>query len=301
MLRLIMLAGLGLALAGCASGRKDQAPDPFDPQELWSQETLSRTALTNCDNRVWCAQAKIAGQPGLFAVDTGSEYTIITPEFADRLGLAKSLIEGRLSRPNLRGQENRFARIPYLQLGGMFYFNFYVPILNLDQINGAMHGHQDGILGNNVLSKTGCSFDWRNKTLTLDEDVTAPPAGAISMNTRNRRFYFNPKVNGQAAEFALDTGAYGSSIAKSELNRLHIPKSKWRPTEIWRVDLIEANREKEIEVTLDSFQLGGINRTRVPMMIWNNNLVGMDLLEPRVLSFDARANWMILTVPPLGE
>jgi predicted aspartyl protease len=297
MLRLIMLAFLGLALAGCASGRNAPKPDPFDPQELWSQETISRTALTNCDNRVWCVQAKVISQPGLFAVDTGSEYTLITPEYAERLGLAISSARGRFPGPNPRRQATRFAKIPYLQLGGMFYFNFYAVIVDLDQVNHAMRGHLDGILGNNVLGKTGCSFDWQNETLTLDEDVTAPPSGAVPMSTRNHRFYFSTLLNGQPAEFALDTGAYGSSITKRELIRLRVPKSKWRATAIWRVDLIEANREKEIEVTLDSFQLGQINRTRVPMMIWNNNLVGMDLLAPWVLTFDARANWMTLTSP----
>ena len=89
----------------------------------------------------------------------------------------------------------------------------------------------------------------------------------------------------------------GQSEQLCELARLQIPNVKKRPTEIWRVDIVEPGPQKEIEVTLDTFKLGKLDRTQVPMMLWDNNLIGMDLLESWVLTFDARANWMTLTAP----
>jgi predicted aspartyl protease len=301
MLRLMTLACVCLTLAGCASARKVSNADPCDPQESWVQETVSRVALTNFGNRLWCVRARICGQPGMFAVDTGSKYTVITPEFAGKLGLAVSGTQGRFPAQDLPGRQNQLARVPYLQFGGMFYLGFYAPVVNLDHINHAMNGHLDGILGNNILSQTGCSFDWQNKVLTLDADVSPAPDGAIPMTSRDHRFYFATQVNGQAAEFALDTGAYGSSITEAELARLQIPNAKRRPTEIWRVDIIEPSPQKETEVTLDTLRLGKLDRSGVSMMIWGNDLIGMDLLESWVLTFDARANWMTLTAPVPGR
>jgi predicted aspartyl protease len=291
---------LWLFVSGCATHPPTTAQTPqalsgsrdsFDPI-LLSQAPTSELPLTNAGNRQWWVRAEIDGQPGVFAVDTGSGTTIITPQFAKKLSAATK--DDRFTGRDENGRKILYDRVAYLRLGKQLYLDFYAPILNLDHINRAMHAHIDGILGINVLGKTACTIDWKKNLLTLNTASLKPPADAIPATLGNRRLTVTAQVNGVETPFVLDTGAYCTCLDDSDLARLHIPAADQKQVDAPRIDLIESAYLPQTQARLDSFKLGSINETNFPMMTWKHNLLGMDLLEPYVLTFDARANWISL-------
>ncbi len=293
MFRLATAFGLCLLLAGCASAPPSSLKDSYDPY-LLVQQSFSSVPLINTGNRQWQVRVEINGEPGVFAVDTGSDTPIVTPQFAQKLGLLKTAVKGRFTGPNPLAQQVRYAHLTYLRLGGILYLNFYAPILNLDHLNRALHTHLDGILGNNVLGKTACTLDWSKNLLTLNADYVAPPADAIPIAVRQHRLYLTALVNGRPVEFVLDTGAYSSSLTEKEVTKLQLPPAKKTQIKMPRADISEISPLQQTQVTLDTFQFSKINQTNFPMLTWDNNVLGMDLLEPWILTFDVRGGWISL-------
>ncbi len=287
---------LCLALTGCASAPEFAKKDSYDPF-LMVQQSPAQIPLINAGNRQWQVRAELNGTPGMFAVDTGSDTTIITPEFAKKLGLLKTAVRGRFAGPNPLGQHVRYAHLSYLRLGSFLYVNFYVPILDLNHLSQATHTHLDGILGANVLVKTTCTLDWKNNLLTLNADAVAPPTNSLPIVLRQHRLAVIALVNGHPVEFTLDTGAYSSSLTEKEIARLQIPAAKKAQIKMPRADISEISPLQQTQVILDTFQLGPINRNNFPVLTWHDNVLGMDLLESWTITFNANDHWLSLTNP----
>ncbi len=289
---------LVLILAGCASRPKSTAPqkDVFDPHLLVQQSPVI-IPLRNAGNRQWQVEAEINGVKGWFAVDTGAENTIISPQFAEKI--ADSVAANKSPPPHSRPVQstNRFFQATYLRLGGILYLDFAAPILNLDHINRAMHPPIDGILGNNVLRKTFCSLDWKNNRLTLDPGETARPPDAIPIVSQGHRVRLTAKINQQPVAFILDTGTYNSCLQTNEISALRIPAAAIRQIKAPQIDISESRVANQTEALLDEIEFGKIHRTKFPVMIWKENVLGMDLLESWVLTMDARNHWLLLTEP----
>lgn len=292
MLRLMTLICLGL-LVGCASNPPQPTKDSFEP-DLMILKSRVELPMTPVGNHQWQVSAELGGVRGIFALDTGSETTVITPQFAEKIGLLKTATRGKFGGPNPLHQQVRYAKLNSAWFDGLLFANFYVPILSLDHLNRATHTHLDGILGNNILSKVVCSFDWKKHLLTLDPEPAPKPPNAIPIVSRKRRIFLNATVNGSPVEFAVDTGAYSSSITENELRRLYIPAAKISQVKIPRADIAEISPLQQTQASLDIFQLGPISRTNFPILTWHDNVIGMDLLEGGRLILNANAGWMSL-------
>ncbi len=286
---------LVLVLAGCAS--YPRAPksklSSYDPECFMDHETV-QVPMSHDGTRQWRVNAEVDGVPGVFVVDTGADFTVITPQFAQRLAATDGASGDRLISRKFHGARVDFAKITRFQLGGAAYAGFYAPVINLDHINRAMHTEVAGILGNNLLNKTAYEADWNRDVLTLESRSSESPAGAIPISIRNNRVYLQVRINGRAAEFALDTGAYRSTLALPEVARLKIPAEKQSDIDAPRIDVNGAEHLKQTQAELDTFEVGPIRRANYQIITWEHNALGMDLLAPWVLKVDARRGWMAL-------
>jgi predicted aspartyl protease len=293
---------LWMLLAGCATVPRPSRRDPYDPDCLLGSGSVT-VPLINQRNYQWQVRAEVNGVSGVFILDTGAEHTLITPQFARQTGLWEASSEGRLLDGNGGPGKVRFARLSVLRLGDAAYLRFYVPIIDLDHIQRALNTEIDGILGNNVLDKTAFEIDGRRNLLTLQARSSTPPPKSIPITVRRGHLYVQARINGRTAEFALDTGAYRSTLAVRELRRLQIPSSKQTQTEAPKIDINTAEILKLTDAQVDSFEAGPILRTNYSLRVWNHNALGMDLLTPWVITVDARQGWMSLVKPatPEGE
>jgi predicted aspartyl protease len=289
----------GLILAGCASWQRARL-SAYDPECFMDSETVG-VPLSHDTTLQWRVSAEVDDIPGVFVVDTGADFTVVTPQLAQQLAEHNRGEDDQTVSRRFHGSRVDFARIGSFRIGGAVYAGFYAPVVNLDHISRAMRVRVDGILGNNVLNKTAYEIDWKRDLLTLRSRSSEPPADAIPVSIRENRVYLKAWINGCEAEFALDTGAYRSTLAGQELSRLNIAPEKQTEIDAPKIDIHGAERGKQIQASLENFEVGPLRLTNYSIIVWENNALGMDLLSSRVLCVDARRGWMSLEMPKDGN
>ncbi len=290
--KLKWLSMFAVLLAGCVTVPKYGELKPYDPECFMEQET-AQVPLTNDRGYQWRVNVDVDGVQGMFVLDTGSDLTLVTPQFAQKLAQAGD--EQYILTAH--GIKTNYMKIGRLRMGTADFVGFYAPVVNLDHINRAMGTEVAGILGNNLLNKMSYEADWGRNLLTLKSRSSPPPEGAIPITIRHNRVFLRAYLDGKEAEFALDTGAYRSTLAAKELRRLRIPPERRSEIEAPRIDINSAQEVKQVEVRLDTFQAGPIVRTNYAIITWEHSALGMDLLRSWILRMDARQGWMALTRP----
>jgi predicted aspartyl protease len=286
---------VALLLAGCAG------PQPAENIVSTSPRVARRAPSTvvpimRATNGQWLVHATVNGQPGLFAIDTGAPATILAPKFVSKLDLPVQTVKVATA-DGLGTKKAKVAQVNDLALGDLDCLSFQARILNLDHLDKAGQFKLDGILGNNVFGTSQCTFNWRSNTLTLNSRALPAPPGAVPVTIRANQIYFMGTVNGMPVEFALDTGAYCSLLSESDEFRLNIPPDKKTDVAAMQVDISQAREVKQTRVVVDALKFAHIERSDFPMIMWNHSVIGMDLLEPWILTFDMRRNWMTLSWP----
>ncbi len=280
----------GLLLAGCATHEQKADISTYNPQFLLDRETVE-VPLINDHGYQWRVRAEVNGTEGEFILDSGTPVTVVTPQFARKAQLADAAeIEG----PTNQIKPGRFASITLMRLGNASYGFFYAPLMNLDHLSSALKTEIDGIIGGNVLNRTAYRIDWQANLLTLYSHAPAAPGDAIRANVRDNRVYLPAAINGQPAEFVLDTGAYCTTIARDEVDRLRIPREKRKKIQAPQIDLYSERHMEQTQVVLDSLSLGPLQLTDHPVLTWDYNALGVDLLSKFVLTVDARDGWISL-------
>ena len=252
--------------------------------------------LINGGNQQWRVQAEVNGQPGIFILDTGANLTLITPQFAAKLGLGDAAPEVKPTGAHAKTPAAKMVRLGSLKLGDMNYVGFYAPVVNLDHINEAMQTEVAGILGNNLLNKTAYQIDWnRNTLLLMHTPRPERPPDALPITIREHRIFINAQINGQPAEFALDTGAYTSTLASAEVARLRIPANKQGKVMTPKIDISGSQMAvAQTQVQLDTFSAGPISIPNYTLLTWDHNVLGMNLLQPWILTVDPWQGWLSL-------
>jgi predicted aspartyl protease len=287
-----------LLSAGCNSLKTAPQAQLCEPYLFMESESIT-VPLSSGKNSQWLVRAIVNGHPGEFILDTGAEFTSITPEFAEKLKLTGDTNPNSLfTKISSTSKQIQNVAISSFKVGELEYFNFYAAILDLKHINQAVHSEIAGILGNNLLNQTAYTINWKSNTLTFTTRLQKPPAGALPISIRTNRVFLNVEVNGKSTEFALDTGAYRSLLSTRDMNRLEIPANKKQLVEAPEIDIEKSLSQKQTVATLDHLKVGLIDRKNFPIMVWSHSVLGMDLLKPYILTVDARRNWLLLSESP---
>jgi predicted aspartyl protease len=282
-----------LLLCSCEHPSHPKVRDQFQP-DLTATDSPITVPMTEDGNLQWRVLLMVNDELGLFAVDTGAEKTVISREFASKLGVMALPESGRVGKILATDYRVPLVKVISLKMGTFTYSDFYAPVLDLSHINNVMHTRIDGILGNNILCLTRCDFDFRKNTLVMDAAGYFRPAGAIPVTLKQNRMFVTAQVNRQSAEFELDTGSFSTCMTESLVSRLRIPADSKTNIMAPRVDIFGAAQLRQLRVTLDSFDFSRIHKQKLPVMQWKNTVLGMDVLQQWKLSFDMRAGWVML-------
>lgn len=204
-LRILTCSALGLALlAGCGSSDDSKSDDGFTP--LATMGPQGQPAPTLVGQNVIFVDATLDGfSGGRLLVDTGSPFTLVNGSlFAGAMLPAKTQVTVDIGVGDLT-----IDRVPALQVTGG----------TMDQLRLA------GILGGNVLRQFSCTFNYRDRELSLGagalpdgvEDKTSVAfklsgGGLASLNgsvisVPETRVPITAVIENQSHHFVLDTGA----------------------------------------------------------------------------------------------
>ncbi len=291
---LVLITVLAIVLSACRSIPHARPRAIYEP-ELCPQTGRTTIPRSEDGNLQWRVVLLVNDEPGIFAVDTGAEKTVISREFAAKIGALPASEFTPKDKLLATDYRTPAARVINLKLGTYEYCDFYAPILEMAHINKAMKTKIDGILGCNVLGLTRCDMDFRHNKLTLDASPQPHPTGSIPIQVRHNRVFLHAKVNGRDAEFSLDTGSFATCMTKDMMRRLKIPERVKTRANAARIDIFESVQHEQTRAVVDSFEFSKIVKHKLPITEWNHTVLGMDLLQQWKLSFDLRAGWLLLS------
>ncbi|PCH49366.1 MAG: acid protease [Flavobacteriaceae bacterium] len=116
-------------------------------------------------------KAILNGVKGRFILDTGASNSCIEINLAKKFKLEVKDSETKAAGAGAIGMETKISSKNRLELKKWKYNNFYLVLLDLTHVNTALTEHEahaiDGIIGADILEKTGAIIDYNKQCLYL--------------------------------------------------------------------------------------------------------------------------------------
>jgi len=116
-------------------------------------------------------KATLNGIKGKFILDTGASNSCVEIKLAEKFKLDVEDSETKAAGAGAIGMETKISSKNRLELKGWKYNNFNLVLLDLTHVNTALTEHKanavDGIIGADILEKTGAIIDYNKQCLYL--------------------------------------------------------------------------------------------------------------------------------------
>ena len=123
------------------------------------------------DSHLIGAPAYINGEgPYPFVLDTGAGSTVVTPDFAEKLGLDIQVIEQGIARGLGGDMQLRLARIDNLSVGNSEITNEQVAVIDMGKVSPKGKLIEEGIIGFNFLRNFETVIDYTEKQLAFVDE-----------------------------------------------------------------------------------------------------------------------------------
>lgn len=206
----ILLAGL-LLLVGCSTRTAPVGPKPERTRLDARLVVLPASQIGG--HLIVEARGDRRG-PARFLIDTGSSVTLLSPEFANRVGSGPSAYDGPQVR--VRGADGRVSTLPSvavrrLELGDARFEDVQALLYDFSTLSAHLGLKIDGILGFPLFRDTILTLDYPGSRVLLTPvgGPTLTPGSSVSFNATSRV----PLIPVQVAERTLlvlvDSGSDG--------------------------------------------------------------------------------------------
>jgi predicted aspartyl protease len=255
--------------------------------------------------------AEINGSPVTMIVDTGAQWTTITPDTVKRLELPPDLWNGGLHRGigSFSNSVNAIAKS--FKIGGMAFENRSLSVAPLT-VSGKTSPPFAGLLGADFLYRFDLDIDLPHHTLTLYRNggcpAGVPPWGVATMAIRlvksaTNRLNLAASVDGHPFRAILDTGASISLITRPNALRAGVT------AEMLERDPVLPGHGLGTEVVMmrahlfDEVQIGPERLKRLTMVVGGtllgggDMLLGLDYLETRRVWVSYALRQLFVAVP----
>ena len=116
-------------------------------------------------------KATINGVKGRFILDTGASNSCVEINLAEKFKLDVKDSETKAAGAGAIGMETKISSKNRLEFKGWKYNNCHLVLLDLTHVNTALTEHKanavDGIIGADILEKTGAIIDYNKQCLYL--------------------------------------------------------------------------------------------------------------------------------------
>ncbi len=116
-------------------------------------------------------KATINGVKGRFILDTGASNSCVEIKLAEKFKLDVKDSETKAAGAGAIGMETKISSKNRLEFKGWKYNNCHLVLLDLTHVNTALTEHKanavDGIIGADILEKTGAIIDYNKQCLYL--------------------------------------------------------------------------------------------------------------------------------------
>jgi hypothetical protein len=280
-----LLAGLVL-LAGCSS---PTAPVGPKPNRTRFEERLVVLPATQVGGHLIIETRLDRRGVARFLIDTGSSVTLLSPEFATRVGSGPSAYDGPQVR--VRGADGRVSALPSvavrrLELGEARFEDVQALLYDFSTLSAHLGIRIDGILGFPLFRDTVLTLDYPGSRVLL-APVGEPgliPGSAFSFNALSRVPLIPVQVGDRTLLVLIDSGSDGPF----NLNPIGIdPAFASAPRPGATVSTLAGEEVQAVGRLEDSLRIGNYVLPR-PIVHLTDQLssLGGEVLKHFILTFD---------------
>ncbi|MBM4019308.1 MAG: hypothetical protein FJ288_13465 [Planctomycetes bacterium] len=218
-------AAAAALLLATAPRAEDAAPAPAAKETAPAQRIKWRPDVAPGDNpavdleldprsRLALAAVSLNGAAGRFLLATGAVHTVVTPDFAAKVGIDRTAVSVPVTG-GAPGAQAKIARVQSLKVGATDFTNFDVRIMALDDLARHLERPADGVLAANVLLAAPVTLDYSGKRLVFGRPADLSGRKELPAEVSSNRLVVQATLDGEKAEFVVDTGANFSIVARS--------------------------------------------------------------------------------------
>lgn len=288
-IRLSRLLGIGLtlvALAGCSSPTAPVGPKP-ERTRLGTQ--LVVLPASQVGGHLVIETRNDRRGTARFIVDTGSSVTLLSPEFASRVGSGPSTYDGPQVR--VRGADGRVTTLPSvavrrLELGEARFEDVQALLYDLSTLSTHLGVKIDGILGFPLFRDTLLTLDYPGARvlLTPARQPGLTPGESFTFNATSRVPLIPVQLGDRTLLVLVDSGSDGPF----NLNPIGIdPAFASPPRPGTTVSTIAGEQMQEVGRLSDTLRIGTYVLPR-PVVHLTDQLssIGGDVLRHFAITFD---------------
>ena len=238
------------------------------------------------DRGVLLVAAEINGSPVAMIVDTGAQWTTITPDTVKRLELPPDRWNGGLHRGIGSFSNNVNAIAKSFKIGGMAFENRSLSVAPL-AVSGKTSPPFAGLLGADFLYRFDLDIDLPHHTLTLYRNggcrAGVPPWGGTTMATplvksATNRLNLAVSVDGHPFRAILDTGSSISLITRPNALRAGMTAEMLERDPVLPGHGLGTEAVMMRAHVFDEVQIGPERLKRLTMVVGGTLLGGGDML-----------------------
>ena len=231
-----------------------------------------------------------------FMVDTGTSFPIVSDSFvtAESFEVTDSIESVLVVSPSDITNSSAPTTFPILRSTSFGIGNAVAEdglnfaVVDTDAVVSITCGAVDGFIGGGVLNSAPYSIDFPGRVLTLG--ATNPhsiPAFPLSM-VKNLLFV-DAFIGPNKVSFLIDSGSLQTRISAATASQVLRADAVINAGPVKRIDIFGVKDQPMSAATIDSFRIGDFVVRDLPVLIGEDNVVGIDVLSQGVLTIDPNA------------
>jgi tetratricopeptide (TPR) repeat protein len=224
----------------------------------------------------------VNGTAGRFVLATGASDTIVTPDFAAKVGIDRTASAARATTSD-GSKQAKITRVQSLKVGTTDFKDFDVGILALDELMNHLERPADGVLGANVVLALPVTLDYVGKRLVFGRPTDLSGRKELAAEVSGQRLVVQGTVDGEKTEFVVDTAANYSALAKSA----------WRG-KIQQAQTVDFAVPQEVT-------LGGVAFQNMAFALADRGVLGLAFFQRGEVVFDAENKKVYVTAEALTQ
>ena len=234
---------------------------------------------------------EVNGIPTTSLLDTGTTNTVVSKEFADRIGIQGDPLKRdfpiEASAPDAI-QEGQYANLNSFRVGSIRAKrkSGQALIVDLPHLSAQFGEDVTGILGNATWSSADYVLDARRPSFGISRRLRlAASPEAYRLKVSGYRTYLPVEINGRTFDFLLDTGSNASRVTQEIIDELMPANSDYIELEITTMGSTETRKFPDFHAAV---KVGHVLIPEFTFLVGKENVIGLNLLRYGELSVGTR-------------
>jgi predicted aspartyl protease len=239
---------------------------------------------------------EVNGSPTTFLLDTGTTHTIISKEFADRIGIhidsPQHEVPIEIGGPGAT-QIGHVAALKSFRMGSINAKrnSGQVLVVDLSSLFTHVSDGVTGLLGNATWFSADYVLDAERPSFLVSRRLgLSESPDSLRLKSSGGSTYLPVEIEGQSFDFLLDTGAGTTRVTQEVIDKLRPVNYDYVELEITTMGSTEY---KKLPALHAEVKLGQVHIPQFTFLIGKENVIGLNLLRYGELSVSARDGMFI--------